>query len=595
MLLAAAFAAAQRVRNRRFRTLWPRATEARPTLDSPRARATFTALTANANLRRALLDAGVVDADRLARAEGTAQSRGQPLERTLVALGMADEVAVWRCLAKVHGLKFVDPQKLVVQPEALKKLPLEQLLANEALPVMFKDGVLWLAIDDPVKSFVADNLAFLAGCTVQCALMPPTALKDQLRKLGGGGAAASAGTAGKGGAATAEGDDAPIIKLVQKTLEEALQQRSSDVHVEPFPTRVRVRYRIDGVLKEVQSLPQELLAPLTSRLKIMAGLDIAEKRKPQDGRIALKAQGRDIDVRTSVLPGNHGETIVMRLLDKEKGLLSLDALGFDGPDRDRFERCIARPNGIVLVTGPTGSGKTTTLYAALQQLNRPDVKIITAEDPVEFNIRGINQCQVRARIGLSFARILRAMLRQAPNIILVGEIRDRETAEIAVQAALTGHLVFSTLHTNDAPSAITRLCDMGVKPFLVAAAVQAVLAQRLVRVVCPQCTQPGELDDIELREIGLDRSAVAGGARIVRSVGCPACDASGFRGRLGIFEMMVLDDGLREMIFRGEPTVRLRDYAFHSGGMSTLLQDGARKVLAGKTTHQELLRVTAAS
>src|SRR5262245_4214551 len=261
MLLAAAFAAAQRVRNRRFRTLWPRATEARPTLDSPRARATFTALTANANLRRALLDAGVVDADRLARAEGTAQSRGQPLERALVALGMADEVAVWRCLAKVHGLKFVDPQKLVVQPEALKKLPVEQLLANEALPVLFKDGVLWLAIDDPVKSFVADNLAFLAGCTVQCALMPPTALKDQLRKLGGGSAAG--GAAGKTAGAQAESEDAPIIRLVQKTLEEALGQRASDVHVEPFPQRVRVRYRIDGVLKEIASHPNTLLAPLT--------------------------------------------------------------------------------------------------------------------------------------------------------------------------------------------------------------------------------------------------------------------------------------------------------------------------------------------
>ncbi len=553
-------------------------------------------MSANENLRRVLLDAGVIDADRLARAEGTAQSRGQPLERALVALGMADEAAVWRCLAKAHGLKFVDPQKLVIQPDALKKLPLEQIVANEALPVLFKDGVLWMAIDDPQKTFVADNLSFLAGCPVQCALIPPTALKDQLRKLGGG-VVSTGGSAGRGPAATGatEGDDAPIIRLVQKTLDEALLQRSSDVHIEPFQQRVRVRYRIDGVLKEVASLEPTLLAPLTSRLKIMAGLDIAEKRKPQDGRIALRSQGRDIDVRTSVLPGNHGETIVMRLLDKEKGLLSLDALGFGGPDRDRFDRCIARPNGIVLVTGPTGSGKTTTLYAALQQLNRPDVKIITAEDPVEFNIRGINQCQVRSRIGLSFARILRAMLRQAPNIILVGEIRDRETAEIAVQAALTGHLVFSTLHTNDAPSAITRLCDMGVKPFLVAAAVQAVLAQRLVRVVCKQCQAPGELDDIELRSIGLDRNAVSSGSRIVRAVGCPACESTGYRGRLGIFELMVLDDSLREMVFRGEPTVRLRDHAFHSGGMATLLQDGARKVLSGTTTLQELLRVTAAS
>ena len=550
-------------------------------------------MSAITNLKKALLEAGVIDADKLARAEGTAATRGQPLEKALVALGLCDETSVWRALAKAHGLKFVDPAKFAPQQEALKRVPKEQILANEALPVLFKDGVLWLAIDDPLKTFVADNLAFLAGCTVQCALMPPGALKDQIRKLtGGGGGSSVAG--GKPAASEKESEDAPIIRLVQKTLDEALIQRASDVHVEPFQSRVRIRYRIDGVLKEVASLEAPLLAPLTSRLKIMAGLDIAEKRKPQDGRIAIQSAGRAIDVRTSVLPGNHGETIVMRLLDKEKGLLSLDALGFQGPDRDRFERCIARPNGIVLVTGPTGSGKTTTLYAALQQLNRPDVKIITAEDPVEFNIRGINQCQVRSRIGLSFARILRAMLRQAPNIILVGEIRDRETAEIAVQAALTGHLVFSTLHTNDAPSAITRLCDMGVKPFLVAAAVQAVLAQRLVRVLCPNCAVPADLDDVDLRSIGLERSHLGSGQKPMRAVGCAQCDHSGYRGRLGIFEMMQLDESLREKIFHGEPTVRLREHALQSGGMTTLLQDGANKVLSGKTSVQELLRVTAA-
>ena len=326
----------------------------------------------------------------------------------------------------------------------------------------------------------------------------------------------------------------------------------------------------------------------------MCSSDLAEKRKPQDGRIAIQSGGRAIDVRTSVLPGSHGETIVMSLLDKERGLMSLEGLGFDGADRERFERVIGRPNGIVLVTGPTGSGKTTTLYAALQQLNRPDVKIITAEDPVEFNIRGINQCQVKSRIGLNFARILRAMLRQAPNVILVGEIRDRETAEIAVQAALTGHLVFSTLHTNDATSAITRLCDMGVKPFLVAASVQSVVAQRLVRVVCKDCRELAMPSDVELRSIGVDPAAIPASATIYRAVGCERCEHTGYRGRLGIYEMMVMDESLREMTFRGEPGVRLREYAFHSGGMSTLLQDGARKVLSGKTTIQELLRVTAA-
>jgi type IV pilus assembly protein PilB len=544
--------------------------------------------------RRLLLEANVLDRDRLAKADAAAKARGTSLERTIVALNLADETAVWRTLAKAHGLKFVDPAKFAPQPEALKKVPREQMEQNEALPVLLKDGVLWVAIDDPVKLFVADNLSFLAGCAVQCALMPPQALKDALRKQLSATAEPKALRAGgAGGASAAEGDDAPIIRLVGKTIEEALQQRASDIHVEPFQQRVRVRYRIDGVLKEVASLEATLLAPMTSRLKIMAGLDIAEKRKPQDGRISFRAQGRDIDIRTSVLPGSHGETIVMRLLDKERGLMSMQALGFDGHDRERFQRVIARPNGIVLVTGPTGSGKTTTLYAALQDLNRSDVKIITAEDPVEFNIRGINQCQVKSRIGLTFARILRAMLRQAPNVILVGEIRDKETAEIAVQAALTGHLVFSTLHTNDSASAITRLCDMGVKPFLVAASVQAVLAQRLLRVVCKECRQTYEPTAPELRSVGIDPGRV-GDATFYRAQGCAACNSSGYRGRLGIYEMLQMDNTLREMTFRGEPMVRLREYAFQSGGMSSLLQDGVRKVLAGHTTIPELLRVVAA-
>lgn len=544
--------------------------------------------------RRLLAETGTLDRDRLAKAESAASSRGLALERAIVALGLAEEAAVWRLLAKAHGLKFVDPAKLAIQQEARQKVPVEQVEQNEALPVLFKDGVLWVAIDDPLKTFVADNLGFVAGCQVQCALMPPTALKDQIRRLAGGKERAGAGGGAVAGS-KAEDEDAPIIRLVARTLEDALVQRASDVHVEPFANRVRVRLRIDGVLREVASLDLALLGPLTSRLKIMAGLDIAEKRKPQDGRIAFRtSQGREIDVRTSVLPGSHGETIVMRLLDKEKGLMSLEALGFEGVDRERFRRVIKRPNGIVLVTGPTGSGKTTTLYAALQELNRPDVKIITAEDPVEFNIRGINQCLVRSRIGLTFARVLRAMLRQAPNIILVGEIRDKETAEIAVQAALTGHLVFSTLHTNDAPSAITRLIDMGVKPFLVAAAVQAIMAQRLVRVLCRSCRQPYEPSEVELRSVGIAPGDV-GSNTIYRSGSCAECEHSGYRGRLGIFEVLTMDTDLREMTFRGEPTMRLREHATLAGGMKSLQQDGARKVLGGQTSIQELLRVTAAN
>ena len=548
--------------------------------------------------RRLLLEANVLDDARLQKAEAAASSRGTPLERTIVALNLADEATVWRALAKAHGMKFVDPAKVNPSPQALEKVAPDQIEQNEALPVLLKDGELWVAIDDPFKTFVADNLSFLAGCPVQCALMPPQALKEALRKATGKSGAQSAAGAGAGKAGEEEDEDAPIIRLVAKTINEALIQRASDIHVEPFQQRVRIRYRVDGVLKEIASLEEALLAPLTSRLKIMAGLDIAEKRKPQDGRISFRAndedgESRDIDIRTSVLPASHGETIVMRLLDKERGLMSLEKLGFQGQDRERFKGVIARPNGIVLVTGPTGSGKTTTLYAALQELNRSDVKIITAEDPVEFNIAGINQCQVKSRIGLSFARILRAMLRQAPNVILVGEIRDRETAEIAVQAALTGHLVFSTLHTNDATSAITRLCDMGVKPFLVSASVQAVMAQRLIRVLCEECRQPYEPTATELRSVGIDVDKVQD-TTFYRAEGCERCGNSGYRGRRGIYELLQMDNTLREMTFRGEPMVRLREYAWQSGGMSTLLQDGVRKVLAGQTTIPELLRVVAA-
>jgi type IV pilus assembly protein PilB len=546
------------------------------------------------SLRRLLLEGNILDREGLQKAESAARSRGVALEKAIVQLGLAEETPVWRALAKAHGLKFVDPARLTLQDEAIRRIPVEQVEQNEALPIKLGDGVLWVAIDDPLRGFVGDNLAFFAGCTVQCALMPPTALKNQIRRLTGGDAGAAAATAraaSKPG--QAEGDEAPIIRLVGRTIEEALAARASDIHIEPFAARVRIRNRVDGVLREVASLDAALLGPLTSRLKIMAGLDIAERRKPQDGRIGFRsAQGRDIDIRTSVLPGSHGETIVMRLLDRERGLLDLSALGFEGADRERFERIIQRPNGICLVTGPTGSGKTTTLYAALKTLNRPDVKIITAEDPVEFHIAGINQCQVKPRIGLTFSRILRAMLRQAPNIILVGEIRDRETAEIAVQAALTGHLVFSTLHTNDSPSAITRLVDMGVKPFLVSAAVQAILAQRLVRVLCPECKQPHVPTEVELRSIGVDPDQAAS-VSLFQAAGCAACGQSGYRGRLGLFELLELDTTLREMIFRGEPTLRLREYAQQSGGMSNLLQDGVRKVLAGVTSIQELLRVTA--
>ena len=548
-------------------------------------------MTARPTLEQALVDKGVLTPDEVEQARALARSRGLQLEKAAVAVSQASEGDVYRCLAKSSGLPFVDPVAARPGPELLEKVPLEQIEQEQVLPVQEKGGLLYVAIDDPLKTYLADNLAFIAGCEVRCALAPPAALKEAInRVLGRKGARPDSGA---GPELAGDDDDAPIIRLVQKTIGEALDARASDIHIEPFENRVRVRYRVDGVLQERASLEGALLGPLTSRVKIMASMDIAEKRKPQDGRIDFRMEDREIDIRTSLLPSNHGESIVMRLLDKEKNLLSLEALGFEREDSERFERIIKRPNGIFLVTGPTGSGKTTTLYAALKQLNRTDTKIITAEDPVEFNIAGINQCQVRPRIGLSFGRILRAMLRQAPNVILVGYIRDRETAEIAVQAALTGHLVFSTLHTNDAPSAITRLIDIGVKPFLAAASIQAVMAQRLVRVLCKECREPYQPAESELASVGLDVDQHRD-VTLYRARGCEACDQAGYRGRLGLFELMAMDTTMRELAYNRESALRLREYASTSGGMTSLTEDGLRKVLDGRTSVDELLRVTAA-
>ena len=372
---------------------------------------------------------------------------------------------------------------------------------------------------------------------------------------------------------------------------QALDMRASDIHIEPGRARVRVRYRIDGMLRDMAEHPLHLHAPLISRLKIMASMDIAERRKPQDGRIGLKLEGRDIDVRCSILPASHGETIVMRLLDRSKSLISLRELGFEDEDYKWFRRAIKRPNGIVLVTGPTGSGKTTTLYAALSELNRPDVKIITAEDPVEYHIRGLNQVQVNPKIGLTFARILKAMLRAAPNIILVGEIRDLETAEIAIQAALTGHLVFSTLHTNDASSALTRLVDIGVKPFLVSASVQAVIAQRLVRRLCKECAQEYVPTEGEIAALGID-PRLAVGKKLKRAKGCRVCEGSGYRGRVALFELLEMDQAIRELTFRGASLDVIRTAAAGTGNLRSLISDGALKVLRGDTTTTEVMRVT---
>ncbi|HKE00387.1 MAG TPA: GspE/PulE family protein [Planctomycetota bacterium] len=528
-------------------------------------------------------------------AAALAYQRGRNLRigEALVALGHTDEGAVARALAKQAGLSFVDLNRGAAPKALVDKVPAALALEAQALPVAERGAELVVAIDDPARALVAiDTLRFVLNREIRCAVAAPTALRRAL-EVSYGKAPAGPSPARDGGADKLKGDqgeDAPIVRLVQRMVEDALAQGASDIHVEPFGGRLRIRFRIDGILREAASHPAHLHGPLLARMKVLATMDIAEKRKPQDGRIAMRVSGREIDIRASILPASHGETMVLRLLDRQKGLLPLRELGLDGEDHEWFRRILRHPNGIVLVTGPTGSGKTTTLYAALSELNRPDVKIVTAEDPVEYHLPGINQSQVKAKVGLDFARILRAMLRQAPNVILVGEIRDLETAEIAIQAALTGHLVFSTLHTNDSVSALTRLIDLGVKPFLVAAAVRAIIAQRLVRMLCPDCKERGAPTPSEARLLGLAPSAMAG-ASIARPRGCAKCGYGGFRGRKAIFERLEVDTTLREMIFRNEPITKVRDYARRAAGLTTLYGDGVRKVLAGETAVAEILRV----
>jgi len=390
--------------------------------------------------------------------------------------------------------------------------------------------------------------------------------------------------AGRAGDDSGEGG---VIKLVNKILSEGVELRASDIHIEPFATRVRIRYRVDGVLVEKENPPYRYLLPILSRLKIMAGIDISEKRRPQDGRIKTSLKGRDFDLRLSLLPTVYGQSAVMRILDRSNIKVNIRDLGLAEDDFARFQNLIKRPNGIFLVTGPTGSGKTTTLYSAINELNTTERKIITAEDPVEYYLPGINQCEVKHNIGLDFARIIRAMLRQAPNVILVGEIRDAETAKIAIEASLTGHLVFSTLHTNDAPSAITRLIDIGVQPFLVASSIIAVMAQRLVRRICPKCKEPYTPTPADIKASGLTAEQIGNG-KFVRGKGCSNCNKTGYRGRQGIYEMLRLDGKLREMAFKGSSAQEMRRHA-KSKGMRNLLDDGMLKVCKGMTTFEEVL------
>jgi type IV pilus assembly protein PilB len=534
---------------------------------------------------------------------------GKKIGEILRDMKSCTEAQITEALARQYNYPFVDLKTLKINAEAVKVVPRSVCEENSIYPIKANGKSLMIAMHDPLDLFALDNIKFILNREIDVALAPKDEIVAAITRAYGTREKSDMSAAidlaaqtqteikVRGGSADtgADGepldDDAPVIKFVQTMITDAVKQRASDIHVEPMEDRVRIRFRIDGICQEVSAPPKRLQGAVLSRIKIMAEMDIAEKRKPQDGRIKINVEGRDLDLRVSSLPATHGESMVMRILDKTKGLIGLEEMGFHTSDFKRFRSLIKRPNGIILVTGPTGSGKTTTLYAALKELNRPDVKIITAENPVEYNLSGINQAQVKAGIGMTFQRILRAMLRQAPNIILVGEIRDHETAEIAIQAALTGHLVFSTLHTNDAPGALTRLIDMGVKPFLVASSIQAAMGQRLIRTLCTFCRQPEkDPDPIMLTALNI-RPEDLRGRTIYKAVGCDKCRNSGYKGRKGIFELMEMTSVMREMVFKKEPVQRVKEQS-RMAGMVTLLEDGVRKIFDGITTLDEIATIT---
>ncbi len=553
-----------------------------------------------------LLEAEAITDAQLETALQLAKGSGKRLGECLIESGACGDVEIAKALAEQFGMDF-NPMASGADLEGidLDAAPKDVVRKHLVAPCGMGNGRMKLLVHDPLDLELLDLLRFRLKAEIDPILAPRSALKAYIdERLGTGSAVKSESLVTESIDVSVDtsvdrsvdasvdigggGDEAPIVKLTNKLIMEAVRGRASDIHVEPMEDRVLLRYRIDGVCHVRDELPKRMQSALLARLKLMSGVNIAEKRVPQDGRIKLEVDGDQIDFRVSACPAYHGESVVLRVLRPDSVRIGLQNLGFEQDHLDHFNRIIRRPNGIFLVTGPTGSGKTTTLYSALDVLNRPDRKIITAEDPVEYSFAGINQCQVNDGIGLTFPAILRSMLRQAPNIVLIGEIRDREVADIAIQAALTGHLVFSTLHTNDAPSAITRLVDMGVKPYLAASSIQAIMAQRLIRVLCSKCAEVDPQPDPRvMRLVDIDPSE--GEGKIKRAVGCGVCGGIGYKGRKAIFEMMQMTTELREMAFARATVAELRQAAIRAG-MRSLLKDGKVKILNGVTTMPEIAR-----
>lgn len=560
-----------------------------------------------------LIQRGVIGRDQLAEAQ---RMPNMTLEEALQRQGYAGPEEITQAKAEENGYSYVNLREVDIPPEVVSSVPEAICRDKFCMPFAEEFGELKVAMADPDYE-ILENLRFVLNKEISPAMASKEAILAAINNYYGSSGSSAAGDKGdtdsvnsllkeftssaleemeggggkKGVLLGTEGaNEAPVIRLVNLMISEAARSRASDIHIEPFADRVRVRYRIDGVCVERDSIPKKLHGAVLSRLKIMAEIDIAEKRRPQDGRIKMMAADKEIDLRVSVLPTNHGQSVVMRILDRDNIKVGLRDIGFGDEDYKRFNTLIRRPNGILLVTGPTGSGKTTTLYAALNELNTPNTKIITAEEPVEYYLPGVNQCEIKHKIGMTFAKVIRAMMRQNPNILLVGEIRDEETAQTAIQASLTGHLVFSTLHTNDAPSAITRLIDIGVAPFLVTSSVTGIMAQRLVRKVCPKCkvrVDPPKhiIDGLRLKPEVLKR------ANFMEGKGCAHCNKKGTRGRMAIFELLVMSSKIREMAFKGESPLEIRNVARREG-MRTLFEDGMIKAMKGLTTVDEVLKIT---
>lgn len=529
------------------------------------------------------------------------KKNNQTVIEVLLESGKMSEEDLAQTLAVSSGMDYIDLTRAEINEGLVESVDAEAARRYKVVPVSYNGSHMVVAVADPLDFDTLDAVRHVIPHELEFVCSPMKQIKQLLIDLYGseglseeqaadlgaeGGVVVSDGMEGGD-----EGGDAPVIRLVGQLLQEAYQNKASDIHVEPMENEVRIRCRIDGALHKTAEHPLRLLSAMVSRIKIMTGtMSIAEKRVPQDGRIRATIGDKELDLRVSTVPTSNGESIVMRILDKQSLLLGLPQLGFFSDDQENFNQLIRLPDGIILVTGPTGSGKTTTLYACLNEINKPDRKIITVEDPVEYVLSGINQVQVKEDIGMSFAAALRSILRQAPNIIMIGEIRDIETASIAINASLTGHLVFSTLHTNDAPGAVARMADIGVKRFLIASAVRAIVAQRLVRTICPDCAAPAELSEKDMRSLNMDASQMAD-AEIKAGEGCRTCRMTGYRGRLGIYEVFNINDEVTHMINAELSTPQLRKKA-REIGMRTLREDGVRKVLAGITTASEVVRVT---